>query len=106
MDVGPQTMLAQPGPPPKDGRSAMAIAGAAIGIAILVSTCVPIIGWFIAAVAAIVLGAMGVRSDRRGLAITGIVTGSVFIVAMTLYLVLYGAALLLPLLAAIAGGLH
>lgn len=68
-----------------------AAAAAAVGITLMISMCIPVIGVLVASVAGIVFGSMGLKSDRRGLAITGIVLSVLVLVGFIALVVLYGA---------------
>ncbi len=59
----------------RDRRSNMALAGGILGIGAIIGIAVPFVG-FGMAIAAIVLGAKGLKSKLRGWALTGIILGS------------------------------
>ena len=74
-------------------RELYAAASAAIGISIL-TMCVPLLGYIAVFVAAIVFGIMGLKSGRRGLAITGIVCASIWMVGGIVFWIIYGALIM------------
>ena len=75
------------------GKRPHAAASAAVGITLVLTICLPFIGIIVAPIVGIVLGAMGLKSDRKGLAVTGIVLSSLLLLGILIFAVLYGAVI-------------
>lgn len=73
------------------GKRPHAAASAAVGITLVLTICLPFVGLIVAPIVGIVLGAMGLKSDRKGLAVTGIVLSALLLVGILIFAILYGA---------------
>lgn len=71
---------------PTQDKKGMSIASMVLGITSLVMSCVPFFGFFLS-ILAIVFGAIGMNKGNKGMAIAGIVCGTINIVLHVIFII-------------------